>query len=346
MIVSLFLKASIMNIRTISLLLVITLLAPVTSTFAQGRGPGAGRGPGGHGHDERHQADHEVFQYLLQNHEKIRRTVTNLENGVETVTESDDVKIVKAIQEHVHWMKHRIENAKPIRMRDPLFRELFQHTDKIEITAEPIEKGVRVVETSDDPHVARLVQEHAKVVSGFVKDGFREAMKNHAVPNAAPSSSDELQHPIIAGRGGVYQFPEAAFQPRPGAKLCIDLTRGGPADELNKAIAKTPRFVNIYGGAGKQPAEASFAIVLHGDAVLTCLNDEAYAAEFKTDDNPNLDCLHDLHEAGVEIYVCGQSLQHAGRSPADVAVFVDVAVSSLTAIVGLQQDGYSYVPMH
>lgn len=316
-----------------------------------GRGPGAGRGMqheegGAHEHDDRHDEDHKVFQFLLENHEKIKRTVTNLADGVDTRTESDDPKIIEAIQEHVHWMEYRIENTNPIRMRDPLFRELFQHTDKIKMKVEQTEKGVRVIETSDDPHVAQLIQEHAKVVSAFVKNGFREAMKNHAVPGRVTSNSADLSYPVISDMGGVFQLKEAVFQPEDGAKLCIDVTRGGDKDVLNKALEKVTRFVNIYGGAGAEKANASFAVILHGDAVLTCLNDEAYAKEFGTDANPNLDCLHKLHEAGVEIAVCGQSLQHAGKSPADVAVFVDVAVSSLTAIVSLQKDGYSYVPMH
>ena len=54
---------------------------------------------------------------------------------------------------------------------------------------------------------------------------------------------------------------------------------------------------------------------------------------------------HPLHEAGVAIYVCGQSLAHQGEDPEAVAVFVDVAVSALTAVVNLQDDGYAYVPL-
>ena len=61
--------------------------------------------------------------------------------------------------------------------------------------------------------------------------------------------------------------------------------------------------------------------------------------------NPNLDLLHQLHEAGVEIYVCGQSLVSQGQRPEEVAVFVDVAVSALTSLVNLQADGYSYIPL-
>ena len=45
------------------------------------------------------------------------------------------------IKTHVLWMEYRIKNTHPIRMRDPLFRELFQHTDRISMKHEDTEKG-------------------------------------------------------------------------------------------------------------------------------------------------------------------------------------------------------------
>lgn len=143
-------------------------------------------GPGARevGHDERHEADRQVFHFLLANHEKIQRTVKELPNGVETLTESKDPEVAARIKEHVSWMEHRVENSLPIRMRDPLFAELFRHTDKIKISHVDTVNGIKVIETSDDAHVVRLIQAHAKVVSGFVERGFAEAMKNHPIPNA------------------------------------------------------------------------------------------------------------------------------------------------------------------
>jgi len=153
----------------------------------RGRGPGMGRGQAeqaapGHSHDDRHDEDREVFHFLLANHEKIKRTVVVLPDGVETVTESEDKAVADKIKEHVHWMEDRVKNTNPIRMRDPLFAELFRQTDKIKMVHETTEHGVRVTETSDDPYVAKLIQAHAEVVSRFVRHGFTESHKNHAVP--------------------------------------------------------------------------------------------------------------------------------------------------------------------
>lgn len=148
-------------------------------------GGGHGKQPGfgkGHGHDQRHDADRELFHFLLSNHEKITRKVTELPDGVETLTESADPEIAAKIKEHVRWMQHRVEHAKPIRRRDPLFEEIFKHTDKIEMKRTETDHGVRVLETSDDPYVAELIKAHAKAVSGFVSRGFAAARSNHEVP--------------------------------------------------------------------------------------------------------------------------------------------------------------------
>lgn len=158
-----------------------------------GRGPawanqggGFGRGMGwarqGGGPDSQFVADRDMFHALLQNREAIRREVKNTENGVETLTESDQPEIAAKIQEHVAAMAKRVEEGRPIHMRDPLFAEVFKHADKIRLKYEKTAKGVRVVETSDDPYVAKLIQAHGGVVSLFVKNGFDEAWKNHAVP--------------------------------------------------------------------------------------------------------------------------------------------------------------------
>ena len=314
-----------------------------------GRGRGMRRGPGQqgqqHGHDDRHDADHEVFQFLLQNHEKIKRTVKELPSGVETLTESETPEIADKIKEHVEWMEYRIENTNPIRMRDPLFAELFQHTDKIKMVHEDTKNGVRVVETSDDPYVAKLIKAHAKVVSGFVERGFAEAMTNHAVPGKDAAADHTQAYPVIAGHGAVVKLPAAAQQPRSGTKLLVDLTSGGDASKINAGLEKVAKYVNLYAGGGAEPADVSIAVVLHGKATLAVLNPDAYAAKFKTDGNPNLALLRQLHEANVELYVCGQTLISSGSKPEDVAVFVDTAVSALTAVVNLQSDGFAYVPL-
>ena len=105
--------------------------------------------------------------------------------GVQTITESGIPDVASGIQTHVASMHTRVREQRGIHLRDPLFREVFQHADKISIEITNTDKGVHVTETSDDPHVVALVQAHADVVSRFIEHGHDEVRRNHAVPSQA-----------------------------------------------------------------------------------------------------------------------------------------------------------------
>lgn len=164
--------------------LALVAIAAATGTMvaAAQHGPGPGR-PGMQGmHDDAHMADMQGIHALFAERTKITRTVTPRADGVETLTESDDPAVARLIQQHVAAMYARVDKAQPIHQRDPLFREVFAHAAKIVMQQTATARGVRVVETSADPYVARLIQAHAEVVSAFLANGRPEMMKNHPVP--------------------------------------------------------------------------------------------------------------------------------------------------------------------
>lgn len=142
--------------------------------------PQRGRGP--MMQDEAHQADMVLFHALVDHREQITRTVTVLPDGVETLTESTNPDVARMIRQHVESMLARVTEVRPIHQRDPLFRELFRYADQITATHEVTPNGVRVIERSKDPYVAKLIQAHAAVVSGYLANGRSEMMKNHEVP--------------------------------------------------------------------------------------------------------------------------------------------------------------------
>jgi hypothetical protein len=153
----------------------------LTSTLDAQRGRGA-MGGAMMG-DATHQADMTMIHGLFEKRDRITRKVTRRADGVESVTESDDPAVAKLIQDHVASMAARVEQARPIHQRDPLFQEIFKHTTQIAMTYERTDKGLKVVETSTDPYVVKLIQAHADVVSAFIANGHAEAMKNHPVPD-------------------------------------------------------------------------------------------------------------------------------------------------------------------
>jgi hypothetical protein len=152
-------------------------LISVSPAFGQG-----GRGQHGMMGDSAHAADMQVFHQLFDHRSEITRQVVLRQDGIETVTESSNGEVTRLLQTHVVSMLARVKEQRPIHRRDPLFAELFRYADRIDARHELTAGGVRVVETSHDPYVVKLLQAHAEVVSAFIANGRSEMMKNHPLP--------------------------------------------------------------------------------------------------------------------------------------------------------------------
>lgn len=121
--------------------------------------------------------DRDVWQTLLYHHAKIQRTVTIIENGVAATTESDDPAVATLIKDHTLAMQTRMVEGLQVRTWDPVFKELFARHEHVKLTVELTEKGVRIVETGDDPETVRLLRSHASGVTDFVRVGSAAAQR-------------------------------------------------------------------------------------------------------------------------------------------------------------------------
>lgn len=161
----------------------VLLIVLITVTPLLGQGGRGGRGMMGGG---AHAADMQVFHQLFDHRTEITRQVLRRANGVDTVTESMNPDVTRLLQTHVASMLSRVQEGRSIHQRDPLFAELFRYADRIEARHELTAAGVRVVETSQDAYVVKLLQAHAEVVSAFIANGRSEMMKNHPLPPREP----------------------------------------------------------------------------------------------------------------------------------------------------------------
>jgi intracellular sulfur oxidation DsrE/DsrF family protein len=164
------------------------------------------------------------------------------------------------------------------------------------------------------------------------------------VSGQSPTGETGLIYPLIAGHGGVVPLPLAAEQPKKGAKAVFDITADAKPGEVNKGLEQVARLLNLYGAAGLKAGDVKIAAVCHGAADKAVLNDAAYFARFKVAANPNLPLIRDLKKAGVEVFVCGQSLHDLGFKAEEVAEEVPVADSAMLVLVNKQADGYAYIP--
>jgi intracellular sulfur oxidation DsrE/DsrF family protein len=106
------------------------------------------------------------------------------------------------------------------------------------------------------------------------------------------------------------------------------------ADEpsFGPAIA---RYLNMHARSGVPLENMDLAIVIHGPAVKNLLD---------TDGNPNSELIALLQNAGVSIYVCGQSMAFGGFANTELANGVKIALSAMTMLTTLQSDGYALLP--
>lgn len=121
---------------------------------------------------------------LLASHDRIERRVEDIPGGVRTVTTSGDPEVAQRIRTHVRQMEARYDRDQPIRMMDPVFRELFRHRDKASLDYEDIPGGIRVTHTSEDPNVVLLIRQHARrFVSEAAEQGMSRAMRPTPLPD-------------------------------------------------------------------------------------------------------------------------------------------------------------------
>ena len=152
----------------------------------RGMGPGAAAGShgpmggpmaGGMQHDDAFATDMQLVRGMLFSHDRIKRTVTNLPNGIKTVTESDDPQVAQAIQTHVASMVQRLGDGKEFNLFSKTIPVLFENRDKISTTVEMTANGSVVTQTSSDAKVVTALQVHATEVDELVRDGMATMMR-------------------------------------------------------------------------------------------------------------------------------------------------------------------------
>jgi hypothetical protein len=121
--------------------------------------------------------DMRLVHAMLFDHDKIKRRVTNLPDGIRTVTESDDPGVARAIKAHVASMEKRLNDGKIFNLFSATLPVLFENKDKIRTSVETSDRGSTVTQTSADPAVVAALQAHAVEVSELARDGMAAMMR-------------------------------------------------------------------------------------------------------------------------------------------------------------------------
>ncbi len=160
----------------LSITFVFASMAAVATAQQPTTPPGGTRGMGAGmmSHDSSSMGEMRAIHELMVNHDQIHRTVTNLADGIRTVTESDDPEIATIIQAHVLGMDRHMSAGKDpgLPMETPSVHSLFRNADKVHTSIQTTAKGAIVVQTSTDPETVATLQKHALEVSDLVKGGM------------------------------------------------------------------------------------------------------------------------------------------------------------------------------
>ncbi len=125
-------------------------------------------------------------------------------------------------------------------------------------------------------------------------------------------------------------------------KAVFDVAQSPEPGEASRYLETPARYMNMHAGSGVSKDNLRAAVVIHGRATRDLLTDAAFQKRFGMD-NPNRALVEALIAADVEIVLCGQSAAFGGYDKAELLPGVKLALSAMTALVGLQNQGYRLI---
>jgi intracellular sulfur oxidation DsrE/DsrF family protein len=157
--------------------------------------------------------------------------------------------------------------------------------------------------------------------------------------------NDPKTGPVIKDYGPTWAIDNPDFKTNPKIKykVVFDIhnTPEDPA-AINPMLTTLARFMNMHAAAGVPLKNLKAVGVIHNRASVDAMNNEAYREKFGVD-NPNIPLMEALEEAGVKIYMCGQSINARGIDPDRMAAPVKTALSAMTVFLSLQSEGYQLI---
>ena len=152
--------------------------------------------------------------------------------------------------------------------------------------------------------------------------------------------------PIVDGYGAAFVIEDADVPLATDHvyKVAWEITDyAGEPDGINRSLDRVARFLNLHAQNGLAAEDMEIGVVVHGRALISMLSDTSYQERFDRT-NPNLELVEKLAAAGVQFFVCGQSMARRDFAKSELAEPVKLATSALTMVHQLQFEGYTLQP--
>lgn len=155
--------------------------------------------------------------------------------------------------------------------------------------------------------------------------------------------AQERVFPIVKNYGGIFEIPDAVEKPDPSLNynIVVEVFTGSEkADEINYALNNVARLINLHAVGGVPREKIKVVVAIHGEAAYTIMQNDQYKEKYKTD-NPNLGLYKALSDAGVQLFVCGQSIVSRKIDSKKILKEIQIATSMLTTVSTYQLKGYA-----
>jgi hypothetical protein len=162
---------------------------------------------------------------LVFDHTTVTRSVEQLPNGVRTRTTTSNPDLLPILRRHPREMSALYREGGMVRAWDPVFRELAEVSDRVQMEVRDIDGGVEVLLTSGEAEVVSLIQAHADKVTAMVQRGaeaMREATplpEDYARPAGNAEATPALPEDAAAPGERADAAPEAR-EAKPGPGRC------------------------------------------------------------------------------------------------------------------------------
>jgi len=157
--------------------------------------------------------------------------------------------------------------------------------------------------------------------------------------------AERMMGPVIIDFGPVFKVENPDFKTDTTKiyKVVFDV-HNSPDNptKVNPMLNTLARFLNMHAGAGVPVEQLHITGVVHNKATHDVLDNVGYKAKYGVD-NPNLPLLAALEKAGVDVFICGQSISARGVDRTEIHESVGVGLSAMTIILSLQSDGYQLI---
>jgi intracellular sulfur oxidation DsrE/DsrF family protein len=173
------------------------------------------------------------------------------------------------------------------------------------------------------------------------------AMVAIAAISFMPTYAAEGDALLVPGMSVATDIPNAHELPDPNMnyKVVFSINRDpGSPDDVNPMFNAIATYMNTLGQHGVPAEHRNIVAVIHHrtEGFDIVMSNEAYKKRHGRD-NPNIEVIRKLTQAGVDIRLCGQGLIGREIDAKDVNPDIQVDLWAMTSIINLMLEGYAHI---